>query len=179
MGRSTKWKEDLKQNRLLKDPEWGSWSSKHDRLPAGCLTAAVRVKKVGATLTVPENTVENKSRHGRVISPVLYWHFQIKTRVSFQALAEGPFKNILRGVPIVAQRKCIWLASMRTQVRSLALLSGLRIRHCQELWCRSQTWLWCRPAATALIWPLAWKSPYTASVALKKKKRMNILRNEN
>ena len=25
--------------------------------------------------------------------------------------------------------------------RSPALLSGLRIRHCRELWCRSQTWL--------------------------------------
>ena len=30
---------------------------------------------------------------------------------------------------------------MRTQVRSLAFLSQLRIRHCLELWCRSQTWL--------------------------------------
>ena len=28
--------------------------------------------------------------------------------------------------------------SMRMQVRSLASLSGLRIRHCRELWCRSQ-----------------------------------------
>ena len=30
---------------------------------------------------------------------------------------------------------------MRTGVRSLALLSGLRIRRCPELWCRSQTLL--------------------------------------
>ena len=30
---------------------------------------------------------------------------------------------------------------MRTQVQSLALLSGLRIWLCCELWCRSQTWL--------------------------------------
>ena len=28
---------------------------------------------------------------------------------------------------------------MRLQVRSLALLNRLRIRHCHELWCRSQT----------------------------------------
>ena len=28
---------------------------------------------------------------------------------------------------------------MRTQVRSLASLSGLRVQHCSELWCRSQT----------------------------------------
>ena len=43
------------------------------------------------------------------------------------------------GVPFVAQQKHIWLASIRTQVWSLASLSGLRIRRCRELWCRSQT----------------------------------------
>ena len=35
----------------------------------------------------------------------------------------------------------IRLVSMRVQVQSLGLLSGLRIWHCPELWCRSQTWL--------------------------------------
>ena len=44
----------------------------------------------------------------------------------------------MEGVPLLAQRKRIWLGSMRTQVRSLALLSGLRIRHCHEFWCRAQ-----------------------------------------
>ena len=43
------------------------------------------------------------------------------------------------GVPIVAQWKQIQLRTMRFQVRSLASLSGLRIRHCHELWCGSQT----------------------------------------
>ena len=33
------------------------------------------------------------------------------------------------------------LVSMRMQVRSLASLSGLRIWHCCEQWCRLQTWL--------------------------------------
>ena len=37
------------------------------------------------------------------------------------------------GVPIVAQQKGIWLVSMRTQVRSLTSLSGLRIQCCHEL----------------------------------------------
>ena len=32
-------------------------------------------------------------------------------------------------------------------------------------------WLWCRPAAAALIQPLAWKLPYAAGAALKKKKK--------
>ena len=46
--------------------------------------------------------------------------------------------NTMNGVPAMAQWKRIWLASMRTQVRYLASLSGLRIQHCHELWCRSQ-----------------------------------------
>ena len=32
-------------------------------------------------------------------------------------------------------------------------------------------WLWRRPAATALIRPLAWEPPYAAGAALQKKKR--------
>ena len=32
-------------------------------------------------------------------------------------------------------------------------------------------WLWCRPAATALIRPLAWEPPYAKGAALKKAKR--------
>ena len=31
-------------------------------------------------------------------------------------------------------------------------------------------WLWCRPAATALIRPLAWEPPYAAGAALKRTK---------
>ena len=43
-----------------------------------------------------------------------------------------------RGVPIMAQRKWIWLETTRLRVRSLASLSGFRIHRCRELWCRSQ-----------------------------------------
>ena len=32
-------------------------------------------------------------------------------------------------------------------------------------------WLWCRPAATAPIRPLAWELPYAMGAALKKIKR--------
>ena len=28
-------------------------------------------------------------------------------------------------------------------------------------------WLWCKLAASALIWPLAWELPYAAGVAQK------------
>jgi len=68
---------------------------------------------------------------------------------------------------------------MRMWVWSLALLSGLRIRHCHELQCRSQMqlgslllllWLWYRPAAAALIWLLARELPYAVGKALKRQK---------
>ena len=34
-------------------------------------------------------------------------------------------------------------------------------------------WLWCWPAATALIRPLAWDPPYAAGAALEKTKKKN------
>ena len=98
------------------------------------------------------------------------------------------FKRKYTGVPIVAQ----WLTNLRTtrfQVRSLALLGGLKIRHCSELWCGSQTQHGscivgrCRPVATAPIRPLAWKPPYAAESAQemakrqKRKKRKKIYSN--
>ena len=67
---------------------------------------------------------------------------------------------------------------MRLRVPSLALLSGLRTR------CRvsrgvgrgrgsdpALLWLWCRPAATTPIGPLAWEPPYATGVALEMAKR--------
>ena len=45
------------------------------------------------------------------------------------------------GVPVLAQRKQIRLGIKRLRVQSLTLLSGLKIQHCHELWCRSQTQL--------------------------------------
>ena len=37
-------------------------------------------------------------------------------------------------------------------------------------------WLWCRPAATALIQPLALQPPYAMGAALEKTKRQKIKR---
>ena len=34
-------------------------------------------------------------------------------------------------------------------------------------------WLWRRPAAVALIRPLAWEHPYAAGAALKRKKKVD------
>ena len=35
-------------------------------------------------------------------------------------------------------------------------------------WDPELLWLWCRPAATALIRPLVWEPPHSVGVALKK-----------
>ena len=80
--------------------------------------------------------------------------------------------KITSGVPVVAQ----WLTnliSMRRHVWSLASLSGVRIRHCCELWCRL--------AALAPIQSLAWELPYSTSTALNKtnKQKSKILRNKS
>ena len=56
---------------------------------------------------------------------------------SFKVMSH--IRNDHREVPAVAQWKQTQLVSMRIQVQSLASLSGLRIRHYCELWCRSQT----------------------------------------
>ena len=94
-------------------------------------------------------------------------------------------KYLVTGVPVVAQWKWIWLASMRTKVWSLALLSRLRIQRCHELWCRSQTRLGSDIAVT-IVWVGAYSSDSTPSlrtsichsVALKRQKtKKNLVTN--
>ena len=75
-------------------------------------------------------------------------------------------KSTFSGVPVMAQWKQIQLGTLRLWVRSMALLSGLRIQRCCELWCRL--------AATAPIRPLAWEPPCVAGAALEKAKRQKI-----
>ena len=64
---------------------------------------------------------------------------------------------------VVAQQKQIWLASMKTQVRSLASLSGLRSRRCHELWCRSQMRL-RSGIVVAVMWAGGYSSDLTHSL---------------
>ena len=77
--------------------------------------------------------------------------------------------KISLGVPIVAQWKQIPLVSMRMKVLSLASFSGLRIRHCRELWYRSAT--------AALIQPLAWNfhKPQAKAKAKQNETKQNSL----
>ena len=86
-------------------------------------------------------------------------------------------KSVRQGVPIVVQQVKNPTLSVRTRVRSLASLSGLRIWRCCQLWRRSQmqlgssvTWLWHMSAAVVWIPPEAWECLHAASVALKRKR---------
>ena len=86
-------------------------------------------------------------------------------------------------VPTVVLWERTQLVSMRMQVLSIASISGLRIRHCRELWCKSSyvvgrrpgsdpelLWLWRKPAAIALTRPLAWELPHATGATLKRQK---------
>ena len=78
------------------------------------------------------------------------------------------------------------LVSMRTQVRSLTLINwlggsdiavscgvGHRCSLDPMLWL---PWLWYRLEAVALTQPRAWEPPYAMGVALKRQKKMNIIK---
>ena len=45
------------------------------------------------------------------------------------------------GVPVVVQQVRTQLVSIRMQVQSMALFSGLRIWHCHKMWYKLQKWL--------------------------------------
>ena len=70
----------------------------------------------------------------------------------------------------------IWPGSVRLQVWSLALLSGLGSGVATNCGVGGRCgldpallWLWRRPTALALIGPLAWEPPYAVGMALKSK----------
>ena len=84
-------------------------------------------------------------------NPVLTSHFLCSK--PFMWFAVSMEKAQVLGVPVVAQQVTNLTHIPRMWVPSLALLSGLRIQHCHELWCSGLelVWLWCRLAAAALI----------------------------
>ena len=106
------------------------------------------------------------------------WEYLLHFALSLEHCWEKPpFNN--RGVSKTNCREfpswlsCQWARARATRMwlRSLALLSGLRIRFlcCPGLWCRLRCgldlallWLWCRPAAVAPIGSLAWEPSYAA-----------------
>ena len=92
----------------------------------------------------------------------------------------------------------LWLSRLRTlqsvcEVQSRALLGGFKnpvllqaaawVEDVAQIWyccgcgiavAMVLLWLWHRPAAAAMIRPLAWELPYAVGVALKKKKEFPL-----
>ena len=69
---------------------------------------------------------------------------------------------------------------MRMRVQSLASFSGLMIKHCYELWCRSQIWLGSG-VAVAVVWAGSCRSDLTLSLGnsmCPKKEGMALKRKE-
>ena len=71
------------------------------------------------------------------------------TAVTCKIPHQNPFLKAFK-VRTVAQQKRTQLVSTRTRVGSLASLSGLRIRCCRELSCKSQMWLGSRVAVAVM-----------------------------
>ena len=67
------------------------------------------------------------------------------------------------GILLVVQQKQIRLGTMRLCVLSLALLGGLRIQRCRELWCRLQMQLGS-DVAVAMVQAGSYSSNWTLSL---------------
>ena len=118
--------------------------------------------------------------HRHVSDPMLLWLWCRPIAVApIQPLSwEPPYAAV--AVPVVPQRKRIWLASMKMQVQSLTLLSRLSIAMSCGVGHRRGSdpvllWLWHRPAATTPIIPLAWEPPNAMGGVLKKGKKTKII----
>ena len=69
------------------------------------------------------------------------WELHMMWVQAYKKKKKEKKKKNTRGVPVLAQWLMNPTRNHEVVVRSPASLSGLRIPHCRELWCRSQMWL--------------------------------------
>ena len=126
-------------------------------------------------------TTEKKERKENVPKTIHYSHMMAWSTDDLKKYCRI-IQNNMWGVPLVAQQKSIQLVSLRTKVWSRALLSGLRIRCCCELRCRSKTQHRSGVAVAVVgagscssdsIRPLAWELPYAMDAAATPPKKQN------
>ena len=63
-----------------------------------------------------------------------------------------------------------WLTNLTSMREDAGSTPGL------AQWVNNLALLWCRPAASALIRPVAWEPPYAMGAALKRKEKNNFKR---
>ena len=90
------------------------------------------------------------AKHVWMMSPSGMWILQLQLpRWTLYGLDKLPSWTLSKflSYKTASREFLLWLSGnesdkhLRMQVQSLALLTGLRIWHCRELWCRLQTWL--------------------------------------
>ena len=93
--------------------------------------------------------------------------------------SRSPQWNVSFGVPVVAHQvknltsiyeDAISIPGLAQWVEDLSFLWAV-VLVWDVAWIPSLLWLWYRPAAAALIWPLAWELPYALGAALKATKK--------
>ena len=92
----------------------------------------------------------------------------LKICASYSSLMGSSFKKKKSNIstedcPLWLSGKQTRLVSMRTEIRSLASLSGLRIQHCHELWCKLQTRLGSG-VVVAVVWAGSYSCDSTPSL---------------
>ena len=106
---------------------------------------------------------------------------QIKTQtflwsqeVAMYPLSVNPIPEVITILTSKTRRSeyPLWLSGLRNPT-SIHATAGSILGLAQCIKDLAWLWLWCRPAASAPVQPLAWELPYAAGAALKRKKKNN------
>ena len=122
---------DSKLTGVLKSCPLAYKEGKHEILKDSCRNHSPGAAGGQSPAVHPSNLLPEEEKYPAELKETRRGYV-IKSWVSFLTS-----RKRITGVPVVAHQKRIQLGTMRLRVRTMALLSGLRIRHCHELPCRS------------------------------------------
>ena len=101
-----------------------------------------------------------------------YHQDHVNRRIVYTSYTQIKVANMLS---IKKHLKINICGSVETNLTSIYEDAGLIPGLAQRVEDLELLWLWCRPAATAPIWPLAWEPLYAVGAALKRQKKKNQL----